>query len=125
MNPVNIPTVLVVEDEELVRAYAAEMIEEVGWRALEAGNSAEALRLLSTHPEVDVVFTDITMPGELDGLALAERVHRLHPHVELVVTSGKHVIANDNLPDDGTFIRKPYGLDDLVEVMGKKLAGKN
>ena len=121
MDAEKIPLILVVEDEPLIRAYAAEMLQDAGWRALEASDSTDALKLLGAHPEVDVVFTDVTMPGEMDGLALAECVHRLHPQVELVVTSGRHVIANDNLPDDGTFLRKPYGFDDLIEVIASKL----
>jgi CheY-like chemotaxis protein len=114
-------TVLVVEDEPLVRLNAAEMIEEAGWRALQASNSAEALHVLDKEPRVDVLFTDINMPGEMDGLELASCVHRLHPHIELVVTSGKRGLADSALPDDGTFLCKPYGIEDLVSVIGSKL----
>ena len=118
-------TVLIVEDEPLVRMNAVEMIKESGWKAIEAGRSEEALQILRDHPDVDVLFTDINMPGDMDGLALAECVHRLHPHIELVVTSGKRFIANDNLPDNGTFLRKPYGLDDLVHVISRKTGARN
>jgi two-component system, response regulator PdtaR len=114
-------TVLVVEDEPLVLMNAVEMIEEAGWRALEAANSAEALHRLGRHGAVDVLFTDINMPGEMDGLELAARVHELYPHIELVVTSGKRVLADYTLPDDGTFLAKPYGYDDVVEIIGAKL----
>lgn len=114
-------TVLVVEDEPLVRLNAAEMIETAGWRALQASNSAEALHLLKKEPRVDVLFTDINMPGEMDGLELASCVHQLHPHIELVVTSGKRALSDTVLPDDGTFLCKPYGIDDLVSVIGSKL----
>jgi CheY-like chemotaxis protein len=60
-------TVLVVHDEALVLLNAVEMIEEAGWRALEAANSAEALEVLARHEDVDVLFTDINMPGQMDG----------------------------------------------------------
>lgn len=113
--------VLVVEDEPLVRENAVDMIEDAGWKPIPASNPAEALRLLGEGREVDVLFTDITMPGGMDGIALAECVHQLHPEIEILVTSGKHVIANDNLPDDGTFLRKPYGFEDLVAAIGAKV----
>ena len=115
------PTILVVEDEPVVRFNAVEIIEDAGWKALEASNSAEALEVLAGDGAVDVLFTDINMPGEMSGLDLAESVHRTHPHVELVITSGKQALANSSLPDDGTFLCKPYGADDLVEVLKSKL----
>jgi DNA-binding NtrC family response regulator len=121
MNQQTVPKILVVEDEPLVRVNAAEMIEEAGWRALEAENSAEALRVLADHRDVAVLFTDINMPGDMDGLALADCVHKLHPQIELVVTSGKAVIADAALPDAGTFLRKPYGYEELTEAIERKL----
>lgn len=121
MNQQPVPKILVVEDEPLVRVNATEIIEEAGWSALEAGNSAEALKVLGDHPDVDVMFTDVNMPGDMDGIALAECVHRLHPHVELVITSGKRVIAEEALPDAGTFLPKPYGFEDLTQAIEEKL----
>ena len=115
------PTVLVVEDEPFVRFNAVEIIEQAGWNALEASNSEEALDVLAEAGPVDVLFTDINMPGEIDGLDLAERVHRAHPDMELVVTSGKQALADSSLPDNGTFLCKPYGIDDLVRVIKDKL----
>lgn len=116
------PTILVVEDEALIRMNAAEMIQDAGWTALEAENSDEALQVLADHPEVDLLFTDINMPGKIDGLELASRVHETYPHVELVATSGKHIVIDDSmLPDDGTFLRKPYSLDDVTELIERKL----
>jgi CheY-like chemotaxis protein len=115
------PTVLVVDDEPIVLLIAMEMIEQAGWLPLEASNSAEALEVLGDHPHVDVLFTDINMPGEMDGLELAGHVHRLLPHVHLVVTSGKRYLADCALPDSGTFLPKPYGYDQLVDAIAGKL----
>ena len=115
------PTVLVVDDEPVVLLCAAEIITEAGWVALEATNSAEALNVLAQHPHTDVLFTDINMPGDMDGLQLAERVHRLHPHIELVITSGKRHLADSVLPDDGSFLPKPYSYEQLVGLIGEKL----
>ena len=114
-------TVLIVEDEPFVRFNAVEIIEQAGWNALEASNSEEALGVLAEAGPVDVLFTDINMPGEIDGLGLAERVHRTHPDTELVVTSGKQALPDSSLPDNGTFLCKPYGIDDLVRVIKTKL----
>ena len=122
MDEQSVPKILVVEDEPLVRINAAEIIEEAGWCALEAENSADALRVLAENRDITVLFTDVNMPGDMDGLALVECVHKLHPQVELVVTSGKAVIADAALPDAGTFLRKPYGFDELTEVIERKLS---
>lgn len=115
------PTVLVVDDEPLVRLFAAEMLEDAGWTAIEAADSAEALALLSTHPHVDVLFTDINMPG-MDGLELARRVHNMNPAIELVITSGKRALSDIELPDEGTFLAKPYDYEQLVSVIRSKLS---
>jgi DNA-binding NtrC family response regulator len=119
--PERAATVLIVEDEPLVRLNAADMVEEAGWKAIEAANSSEALELLDADIPVDVLFTDINMPGEMDGLELAACVHQRRPHVHLVVTSGKRALADCVLPDNGTFLPKPYGFYDLVRVIERKL----
>jgi CheY-like chemotaxis protein len=116
------PTVLVVEDEPIVLLNASEIVEQAGWLPLEATNSAEALKVLADHPDVDVLFTDINMPGEMDGVELARHVHKILPQVHLVVTSGKRYLDDCVLPDTGTFLPKPYGYDELVGVIARKLA---
>lgn len=100
--------VLVVDDEPLIRLTAADMLIDAGWAAIEAGDAAEALTMLDRHPEVTVLFTDINMPGEMDGLALARRVYELRPDIGLVVTSGKMRPTGAELPDHGRFLGKPY-----------------
>jgi CheY-like chemotaxis protein len=115
------PAVLVVEDEPLIRMTAADLIADAGWHVLEAADATEALDVIAAHPEVTVLFTDVNMPGPVDGLRLAECVHRNHPHIELVVTSGRRNIIEDALPDDGTFLPKPYKQADLVRVLTEKL----
>jgi two-component system, response regulator PdtaR len=115
------PLILVVDDEPFIRMMATDYIEDLGCRALEAENSAHALRMLAEHGPVDVLFTDINMPGEMDGLTLAACVHQLHPKVEIIVTSGKRMIADEALPDHGTFLRKPYAYNELRQMLSLKV----
>ncbi|HEU0045277.1 response regulator [Sphingomonas sp.] len=109
--------VLVVDDEPLIRMNAADMLADAGWIAIEAANAAEALVQLAAHPEVTVLFTDINMPGEMDGLDLARRVHDLRPDVHLIITSGKMRPRRDELPGGGEFLGKPYREGQFLELL--------
>ncbi|MFI0849087.1 response regulator [Mesorhizobium sp. IMUNJ 23232] len=113
------PDVLVVDDEMMLRLYASDLLEEKGFSVIEASNADEALKRLEEYPGIRLLFTDVNMPGELDGLDLAHEVHRRWPHVLLVVTSGKAELGSADLPDDGRFIPKPYDEEALIaEVKG-------
>ena len=114
-------SVLVVEDEPLVRLVAADIIEELGIKPYEAGDADEALFQLAAHPDIDVLFTDVDMPGGMDGIALAERVHRFKPEIGIIVTSGKVRVPDASLPERGTFLPKPYRPEELAGVVGQKL----
>jgi CheY-like chemotaxis protein len=111
------PVVLVVEDEALIRMGAADQLERNGYEVLEAGSAAEALAILKVRPEVRVLFTDIDMPGEFDGMELAERVHQRWPKVLLLVTSGRSSLHDADVPDHGMFLSKPYGDEGLSGAM--------
>ena len=115
--------VLVVEDEPLVRIAAADALVDRGIMAREAGNASEALQALDNHPQIGVVFTDINMPGEPNGLGLAEQVSVERPDVEIIVTSGARQLRDEDLPDDGVFLAKPYSAERLVQVVEQKLQG--
>jgi two-component system, response regulator PdtaR len=115
------PAVLIVEDEPLIRFAAADVLAETGLPVLEAGNADEALALLGAHPEIGLLFTDINMPGEMDGLRLAERVHETRPNIRLVVTSGKQWLSDDQIPDDGVFLSKPYRAQQLLHAVRSQL----
>ena len=104
-----LPAVLVVEDEVLVRAEATEYLRNQGFRAIEAANADEARQILSSGERIEVLFSDINMPGSMDGLALAYWVRENHPWVEVILTSG------DSRPDikgkwDGILIEKVYDI---------------
>ncbi len=114
--------VLIVEDEAMIRMVAADALADCGIVAWEAGDADEALNALNEHPSISLLFTDVNMPGDMKGIDLARRVHEVRPDVELIITSGATIIANDELPDHGTFLGKPYPVDRLVHIVATKLA---
>ena len=108
------PVILVVEDEALVRLSAIGMFEDAGFRMIEAGNSDEALELLETDCDVQLLFTDVNMPGTIDGLALARQVHDRWPHIGIMVASAKPMLQPHELPAGSRFEQKPYSPDTVV-----------
>lgn len=114
--------VLVVDDEPLIRMNAVDMLLDAGFEVLEAGDAADALRVLEAHPEVAVLFTDVNMPGEMDGIDLARRVHALRPDVHLIVTSGKVTPTKGTLPEQGAFLGKPYREQQFIALVEAALS---
>lgn len=110
-------TVLVVEDEALIRFSIADEIRDAGFEVLEAANADVAIDLLESHPEITILFTDIDMPGSMDGLKLSEAVRRRWPPVQIIVTSGHIKINAENLPVVGHFFSKPYSSTKLISTM--------
>jgi CheY-like chemotaxis protein len=98
--------VLIVEDE--ARMTAVDMIEEAGFEVLEATNADEAILLLEARRDITVVFTDIEMPGSMDGLRLARAVRGRWPPIKIIATSGRHLVREGDLPSGGLSLRKPY-----------------
>ena len=118
----NQPTVLVVEDECLVRLDAAQTLREAGFAVVEAANADEALAVVARGEDVDLLFTDINMPGPIDGLELARRVNRLRPRVHVLLTSGKVRPGRGQIPGDGVFISKPYSSTAVARMVSAMLA---
>jgi CheY-like chemotaxis protein len=113
----DLPLVLVVEDEFVVRMNAVSMLEEAGSGVLEAGSADEAIALLESRSDIRIVFTDINMPGSMDGLLLAHAVRNRWPPIELVLTSGQMRVGDDDMPARGLFLGKPYDANRLIEVV--------
>jgi len=109
--------VLIVEDDVLVRQNAVFLLEEAGFDTLEAARADEAIALLEARQDIRIVFTDINMPGSMDGLALAQAVRRRWPPVELVLTSGYARVRDDDIPERGLFLGKPYKPTELVRMV--------
>jgi CheY-like chemotaxis protein len=106
--------ILVVEDEAILRMNAQGVLEENGFEVLEARDAHEALHILEKRPDVRLVFTDIQMPGRLNGLDLLREVHRLWPSVLLIATSARARPHKDEIADDGRFVAKPYSEKELI-----------
>jgi DNA-binding NtrC family response regulator len=100
--------VLVVEDEVLLRLVTADILEDAGFHVIEAHDAQEARILLEERPDVQVVFTDWNMPGEIDGLGLAHLVSKRWPEIGIIVTSGKMHPAPGDIPAGVGFLAKPY-----------------
>jgi CheY-like chemotaxis protein len=100
--------VLVVEDEALIRMSSADVIRDLGFEVIEAVDADHAISLLESVPDVTVVFTDIQMPGSMDGLLLAAVVRDRWPPIALLVTSGQMRPASSDMPTGAQFISKPY-----------------
>jgi len=107
-------TILVVEDESLIRMSIADHLEESGFTVLEARDADQAMELLAKHPDIKIIFTDVDMPGSMDGIELAQVVRDRWPPIRIYVTSGLWRLNSDELPDQSVFVPKPYNADDLA-----------
>jgi CheY-like chemotaxis protein len=114
--------VLVVEDENLVRMDIATLLEDEGFRVFEASNADEAIEILNRRAEIRLMFTDIDMPGSMDGLKLAEAVRDRWPPIRIIVTSGHRHLSDDMLPVEGRFFDKPYDPSRLIAAMRQMTA---
>jgi CheY-like chemotaxis protein len=109
--------VLIVEDEPFVRMDATETLVDAGFRVIDAANADEAIGILEARPDVSVVVTDIQMPGSMDGLKLAATIRNRWPPIALVVTSGRVSLRQQDLPERGRFLPKPYDGKHLIEAI--------
>lgn len=119
--PSNI-SVLVIEDEALIRMDVADQLRDEGYVVYEAGDAREAILILEQQPDVRLIFTDVDMPGSMDGLALAAAVRDRWPPVRIIVTSGHRIIDIADLPDGSVFFSKPYRHAEVVNSMRELLA---
>jgi len=109
--------VLVVEDEPITRMDVVEQLEEGGFEVFEAPDADKAIKILETNSAIRVLFTDIDMPGSMDGLKLAAAVRDRWPPIRIVVASGLRKINLDALPDNSRFFSKPYNVNEIAATM--------
>lgn len=106
--PIGSKTILIVEDEALVRFDLVDFFEHAGWRVFDAGNADEAITIFDAHKEIRVVLTDVQMPGSMDGIKLAHFVRERFPPTVLFVVSGNVPVTPDKLPPRTAFLSKPF-----------------
>lgn len=109
--------VLIVEDDAIVRLEAAEFIEEAGFDVLEAANADEAIEILERREDIRIVFTDVDMPGTMDGVRLAHTVRDRWPPVRLIVASSYIHLTEDDLPPGSRFFVKPYRHKEILSSL--------
>jgi CheY-like chemotaxis protein len=109
------PVILVVEDDFLLRIHATDIVRAAGFEPLEAATADEAIAILESRNDVAVVFTDIQMPGSMDGLRLARAVRGRWLPIKIVTTSGQRAVKQSDLPEGGHFLPKPYS---AIEISG-------
>ncbi len=117
--------ILVVEDQASVRAAAVATLGELGYRCVEAGDAAAALRLAASGPAIDLVFTDVVMPGPVKTGEFLERIRLISPEVPILFTSGfadETIVQGGRLNQGVKFLPKPYGRDDLARKVAAILA---
>jgi CheY-like chemotaxis protein len=101
------------------------MIEDAGFEAVEAADADEAIRILESRNDIRIVFTDIQMPGSIDGVKLAHAVRNRWPPIKLIVTSGHVLVSESALPDGGRFFQKPYEQSEIVGALKEFVALKS
>jgi CheY-like chemotaxis protein len=117
--------VLVVEDDESVAGLVLEMVRELGYRACRAASADQALQTLGADPAVDLVFSDMLMPGDMNGLDLAHEVMRRRPDVPVVLTTGYSAAAASATEEGIRLLLKPYRIDALAAELQAALTGKH
>ena len=111
------PTVLVVDDEPLLRSFNTDLLADAGFDVIEAVDADEALRVLERPNHISVVLTDVEMPGSLDGFALAARIGAEWPGIGVVVTSGRRLPNESFTTPARCFVPKPYSVPHLLAMI--------
>lgn len=118
------PYALVTDDDELVRMTVLDILEDAGFRTFEAENAGEALAVLREHhASIVVLFTDVEMPGPMDGFGLARETAQRWPHVSILVASGRHMPAPGDMPDGAHFVGKPFSAEVVRDRLKQMLPG--
>src|SRR5580704_7640347 len=112
-----LPAVLVVEDEMLLRMRAVDMVEDAGFNPIEAINADDALAILESRSDIELLFTDTQMPGSMDGLKLANAVHERWPLIKIILVSGQLKLTDDDKPADSRFFGKPLDVKQMIAEM--------
>jgi two-component sensor histidine kinase/CheY-like chemotaxis protein len=112
--PTPVPNVLVVEDEMILRMRAVDIVEDAGFNPVEAVNADQAISILESRSDISLLFTDIQMPGSIDGLKLAHAVHDRWPSIKIILVSGQVKPTDAERPANSRFFGKPLGVDQMI-----------
>src|SRR6266446_379746 len=116
-HPIIPAVVLVVEDEMLLRMRAVDMVEDAGYTSVEAVDADQAVAILESRSDIALLFTDIQMPGSMDGLGLAHSVHDRWPPIKIILVSGQLKLANIDIPVGSRFFGKPLEAKVMIAQM--------
>jgi two-component sensor histidine kinase/DNA-binding response OmpR family regulator len=118
-----VPNVLVVEDEMILRMRAVNIVEDAGFCSIEAVNADEAISILESRSDISLLFTDIQMPGSIDGLRLAHAVHERWPAIKIILVSGQMKPSDAERPENSRFFGKPLGVEQIIAEL-QAMVGK-
>ena len=121
--PVATPVVLVVEDEMVLRMRAVDIVEDAGFVPVEAVSADQAIEILESRDDISLLFTDIQMPGSMDGLKLAHAAHSRWPHIKIILVSGQIAVTEADKPDDSKFFPKPLEVQQMIHEL-QDMVGK-
>lgn len=110
-------SILIVEDDQLLKLLTIDIVEEAGFVALSASNADEAMVILAARSDIAMLLTDINMPGSMDGLELSHVVHTRWPLIKIVVVSARNDVSAKDIPAEGRFFRKPYHADVMISAI--------
>src|ERR1700733_4977405 len=109
-----VPNILIVEDEMILRMRAVDIVEDAGFNPVEAINADQAISILESRSDISLLFTDIQMPGSMDGLKLAHTVHNRWPDIKIILVSGQVKPSEAERPADSRFFGKPLGMQQMI-----------
>ena len=108
------PIVLVVEDEMVLRMRAVDIVEDAGFTPIEAISADQAIEILESRDDISLLFTDVQMPGSMDGLKLAHATHARWPHIKIILVSGQIAVTDEDKPEDSKFFPKPLEIQHMI-----------
>jgi len=115
------PIVLIVEDEMVLRMRAVDIVEDAGFTPIQAVSADDAMQILQSRNDISLLFTDIQMPGSMDGLKLAHAVHARWPHIKIILVSGQIAVTDADKPADSLFFPKPFEIQQMVLELQKMI----
>lgn len=122
--PRSLSTILVVEDDEILRTCTANVVADAGFSPVQAANAAEAFAILESRSDIALLFTDIQMPGSMDGLDLARTVHERWPAIKIILVSGRVELSERERPVNSRFSQKPFAIKQMLQGLQEMISAR-